>query len=70
MDRDLEKALQELEIGGSPCALSTGADWQAGAGEKLIVHSPIDGSELASFPMATAKQVEMAIDSAVAVFPR
>ena len=68
MDRDLEKALQELEIGGSPSALSIGADWQAGAGEKLTVHSPIDGSELASFPMATAKQVESAIDSRCCCF--
>jgi aldehyde dehydrogenase (NAD+) len=70
MDRELEKALLELEVCGSPSALSTGADWQAGAGEKLAVHSPIDGSELAMFPMATAKQVEAAIDSAVAVFPQ
>src|SRR6478609_6469536 len=70
MDRDLEKALQELEIGSTPSALSTGAGWQTGAGEKLTVRSPIDGSELATFAMATAEQVDSVIDSAVAVFPQ
>jgi aldehyde dehydrogenase (NAD+) len=70
MDRELEKALQELEIGSTPSALSIGADWQAGTGEKLTVRSPIDGSDLATFAMATAEQVELVIDSAVAVFPQ
>src|ERR1700742_2158279 len=67
MDRELEKALKDLEV-GEPTAVSIGAEWAAGSGEKLAVKSPIDGSVLAEFPMASAKQVDTAIDSAVAAF--
>lgn len=69
MDRGLEKALEELEI-GTPMAVSIGADWAAGSGDRLVVKSPIDGSVLAEFAMASTKQVEAAIDSAVAAFPK
>jgi aldehyde dehydrogenase (NAD+) len=69
MHGDLAKALDDLEVGTEPQAVSTNSDWQVGKGKTLTVRSPIDGSLLGEFPMASVEQVEGAIESAVGAFP-
>jgi aldehyde dehydrogenase (NAD+) len=69
MHSELEKALKDLEITGDLRAVSIGSEWIPGRGEKLAVHSPIDGGLLAEFTMASAEQAAgPAIESAVNAF--
>ncbi len=67
MRNQLHNALAHLGV-DEPRAVATGADWRVGTGDALAVHSPIDGTPLASFPMATGHDVAAAVDAASAAF--
>lgn len=49
-------------------AIAIGRRWIAGTGAPLNVHSPIDGSLLASFPQATAADLRPILESATEAF--
>ena len=51
------EVLDRLGILTEPAAIAIGDQWRSGAGESLSVRSPIDGSELASFTLATPDDV-------------
>lgn len=68
MNNQVQTALTNLGIESAPASVCCGRDWQAGQGEALAVHSPIDGSQLATFPMASVEQVDEAIDAASAAY--
>ena len=53
---------------GSVNALAVGGNWRSGAGANHAVRSPIDGSTLAEFQLATPEQTNKAIDAAHAAF--
>jgi aldehyde dehydrogenase (NAD+) len=69
MRTDLKQALECLKIGSVPNGVGLGSEWKTGEGAKLTVQSPIDGSTLAEFAGASAKQVNAVIERAAAVFP-
>ncbi len=69
MCSEIKQTLERLCGGGEPRGVGVGADWKAGDGPRLTVRSPIDGSALAEFAMASAKQVDAVIKQAVAAFP-
>ncbi len=69
MKNHLDIALSRLGI-REPGAVATGAARKNGSGDTLVVHSPIDGSPLASFHAATNDDAAVAIDSAAEAFPR
>jgi aldehyde dehydrogenase (NAD+) len=52
----------------TPRALASGATWSAGAGQRMAIHSPIDGNLLAEFPAATAADAATVIASARRAF--
>jgi len=52
----------------APAALALGNQWRGGGGEPLVVRSPIDGAELATFPQATRPEAQLAIDTAARAF--
>jgi aldehyde dehydrogenase (NAD+) len=66
---EVAQLLKEVGVAGEPRALGIGADWHAGQGAKLSVRSPIDGSTLAEFATASARQTETAIQAAARAFP-
>lgn len=68
MNAAVVKALETLGVDCAVRAVSNGADWQAGRGEKVVKHSPIDGSPLAEFAGADVAQVDAAIDAAAEAF--
>ncbi len=49
-------------------ALAIGRRWIAGSGAALDVHSPIDGSRIASFPQAIATDLKPVLDAATSAF--
>jgi aldehyde dehydrogenase (NAD+) len=67
MKSKLDAVLRRLGF-GEPLAVARGSQWFAGAGEKLTVHCPIDGSSLASFASATRDDVPLAVESAKQAF--
>jgi aldehyde dehydrogenase (NAD+) len=69
MKKMLDDALSRLGV-AEPAALAIGLDFAAGSGGPLNVSCPIDGSSLALFKAATAGDVELATQSAVAAFHR
>src|SRR4051812_40622782 len=60
--------LERLGLGGALNAAWTGSRGTPGGGPPLVVRSPIDGHPLATFPLATPPQVEIAIRSAEDAF--
>lgn len=64
MNSHVESALTNLGIKQPVVGYACGNDWQAGSGAALSVHSPIDGSPLAEFAMASEAQLDSAIDAA------
>lgn len=69
MSSDAKQALKKFGVTDDPRAVAIGNLWQAGAGAPLEVRSPIDGSPLSKFPLATPQQVNDACQAAAAVFP-
>jgi len=67
MKKQLDVALANLGF-AQPLAVATGQDWTAGSGPKLDVHSPIDGSLLATFASASRNDLDRAIGSAARAF--
>ncbi|MBX3401196.1 MAG: aldehyde dehydrogenase family protein [Gemmataceae bacterium] len=49
-------------------AVAIGRRWIAGSGALLDIHSPIDGSRLASIPQATAADLKPILEAATAAF--
>ena len=68
MTDQVQSALSKLGISQPLAGVAIGDQWQTGQGEPLEVHSPIDGSLLAAFDMASDDQVDGAIESAAAAF--
>ena len=68
MNKAVQVALSRLVVKQPLAGLAIGNQWHEGQGERLEVHSPIDGSELAAFPMANAGQVDTAIAAASSAF--
>jgi len=61
---DVSAVLERLGAPAGPVAIATGLDWQSGNGRPWTKRSPIDGSTLASFPLATPGDVEQAAHAA------
>ena len=68
MNEQLANSLANLGVEGSLSSLALGTKWQEGHGEQLLVHSPIDGSLLAEFPMASEAQTDDAIETAKSAY--
>ena len=68
MDNSLRESLNRMGVPGEIVATATGGDWLPGHGKPLLVSSPIDGSPLADFNMATSKDVSRAIHGATDAF--
>jgi len=64
MDHPLAAALNKLGMNLPPAGCAIGDQWHAGQASALTVHSPIDGSEMAQFNMASDAQVASAVDAA------
>ena len=65
---ELGVALKRLGIGAKPQAVACAGAWSDGLDTELTVHSPIDGSQLASFPQASVGQVTEVVDQAHEAF--
>ncbi len=63
----IDDALARLRM-PRPTALAIGNQWTAGGGSPLRVRSPIDGSVLAEFPLATTADVSAAANVACEAF--
>ncbi len=68
MNEYVKKALTAVGAKQPLSGCAVGDQWHAGQGDVLEVCSPIDGSQLAEFAMASAEQVEAAVESASAAF--
>ncbi|MGI9430069.1 MAG: hypothetical protein ACR2NM_15525, partial [Bythopirellula sp.] len=68
MNENVQTALANLGISEPLHGVAIGSDWQAGQGDPLKVCSPIDGSILADFAMASTDQANAAIDAASAAY--
>lgn len=68
MSNPIRPLLDRLEVPATPAAIAIGRDWQPGHGATLEVHSPIDGSLLASFPGASPGEVANVVEAAVEAF--
>ncbi len=68
MDHPVEVALKRLGVKRPLCGLAIGNRWQSGNGASLTVRSPIDGSSLAQFTMASLDQVDKATAAAAEAF--
>jgi aldehyde dehydrogenase (NAD+) len=64
----LNEALERLGVGPQPEAIAVGSRCTAGLGEQLVVRSPIDGSALAEFALATPAQAEPLVAAAGEAF--
>ena len=64
MNKTVLAALDNLGVVQPLAGFATGAEWQAGQGEALVARSPIDGTELARFAMASVGQVDNAVNAA------
>jgi len=65
---DLQDVLTRLGLPAVPTAIVASGQWEAGSGEPLTKRSPIDGSPLATFRLATPFDVEQAIAAAREAF--
>jgi aldehyde dehydrogenase (NAD+) len=70
MDESLRNSLTRLGVRGELSAIAQGGAWREGRGETLAVHTPIDGSQLASFATATSADVHDAVAAASEAFRR
>ena len=61
-------ALKRLGITTPLRAIATGSVWRDGAAHEHRVHSPIDGSELGGFRLASSGQVQSVVDAACSAF--
>ncbi len=68
MNKSVQSALNKLAIHQPLAGLAIGAQWHPGQGDPLKIDSPIDGTELANFTMASSEQTDAAIDAASATF--
>ena len=68
MNKSVEAALRNLGINQPLVGFAVGDQWQPGQGDALKVISPIDGTELATFAMASTEQVDIAIEAASVAF--
>lgn len=68
MNDSIKSALDALGVTQPLVGLSIGSNWQAGQGDSLVVHSPIDGCELGKFAMASTAQVDEATAAASAAY--
>ncbi len=67
MTRQPDGLFERLGV-GRPAAVARGTEWSAGSGAELVVHSPVDGAELARFASAGAADVAGAVESARQAF--
>jgi len=67
---DARSLLDRLGVPSNLSAVAAGPRWLAGSGPALIVHSPIDGQPLASFPSATAADLPQVVDAAADAFSK
>ena len=63
----IEQVTDRLDI-EQPVAVACGNRWSVGHGDELCVHSPIDGSVLATFPAATAEDTARVAEASAASF--
>jgi aldehyde dehydrogenase (NAD+) len=68
MTNPIRPLLDRLDVPATPAAIAVGRDWLPGRGATIEVHSPIDGSLLASFAGAAAEDVPGVVQSAAAAF--
>ncbi|HSG63360.1 MAG TPA: aldehyde dehydrogenase family protein, partial [Gammaproteobacteria bacterium] len=68
MQTELRGTLTRLGLDGDPAGVAIGAAWRAGGGRNWTVRSPIDGSTLATFTLASRGDVEDAVAGAAAAF--
>lgn len=68
MTHPLRKVLDRLHVPSEPAAVGIGNRWSPGSGPPLTVRSPIDGSELASFPAALPEDVTEVVKAAGEAF--
>jgi aldehyde dehydrogenase (NAD+) len=65
---EVGEILARLGASPSPRAVAIGGTYREGAGEPIVVRSPIDGAEVARFAAATAQDVDDAVRAARAAF--
>jgi aldehyde dehydrogenase (NAD+) len=68
MDTSLQHALARLGAPGNLASVALGGCWRPGRGGSLSVHTPIDGSPIASFAAATEADVQDAVSAAGEAF--
>ncbi len=68
MANRLREILDRLRVPTEPAAVAVGNRWRAADGPKLEVHSPIDGSRIASFPAALPGDVSEVVGAASETF--
>ena len=68
MSNDVNRALQNLGVRAPYSALAIGSTWTHGTGDSLTVTTPIDDSELTSFNMADASQLQPLLSAATEAF--
>src|SRR5687767_4768152 len=68
MDASLRQSLDRLGVTGKLAAVSLGGQGREGRGGELAVHTPIDGSRLATFAAATEADVQDAVAAAGEAF--
>jgi aldehyde dehydrogenase (NAD+) len=68
MTSPIRPLLDRLEVPATPSAIAMGRDWLPGQGAAIEVHSPIDGSLLASFPGAAREDVTPVVSAAAEAF--
>jgi aldehyde dehydrogenase (NAD+) len=67
MPTPLDATLAALGV-ASPSPVAVGRRWLAGSGPTLDVRTPIDGSQLAAFPQATAADLKPLLAAATSAF--
>ena len=68
MNNTIHDLLTKLGATAEPAAIGAAGEWQAGRGDTLAVHSPIDGTVLAEFPMAQPADVASVVAAAQSAF--
>ncbi len=63
MTHPIREVLDRLHVPAEPAAMAVGKRWITGSDLPLTVRSPIDGSELASFPASSPEQVPQAVEA-------
>ncbi len=70
MHKQVQTALDRLGVNSPLVGFAIGDRWQAGRGDSLSVHSPVDGKQLAELTTADSTQLDEAIISAGEAFRR